>query len=151
MKGSNSNHSNNTETIKVIVEAPLPKKGQKLSSGGVRENGKITSQYKHPQRYIEPKKKSVVKPASNVYKEKVKTYVANEALDVIGTTVHMAFDDIGKRVLHKWLQMAADKIIDAMTDDKPSKKTEIKKPDEEVMKSSESQENIVHFPDERVG
>lgn len=151
MKGSNSNHSNSTETIKVIVEAPLPKKGQKLSSGGVRENGKIASQYKHPQRYIETPKKSVVKPASSVYKEKVKAYVANEALDVIGTTAHMAFDDVGKRVLHKWFQMAADRIIDAMTDDKPAKKTKSERPDEEVTKSSESQENIVHFPDERVG
>ena len=32
---------------KYIVEAPEPKKGQKVSSGGIRENGKLASQFKN--------------------------------------------------------------------------------------------------------
>lgn len=152
MKGSNSNNCNNAETIKVIVEAQLPKKGQKLSSGGVRENGKIASQYKHPQRYIEPPKKSAVKPKSNRYKEKVKSYVEDEALDFVGGTVHMALNDIGKPVLHELFQNITYKIVDALTEDKTSeKRTKTEKPNEKVTKSTEERENIVHFPDERVG
>lgn len=39
---------------KYIVEAPEPKRGQKLSSGGIRENGKIAVQFKNPHPYSEP-------------------------------------------------------------------------------------------------
>ena len=38
---------------KYIVEAPEPKKGQKVSSGGIRENGKLASQFKNPVPYKE--------------------------------------------------------------------------------------------------
>ena len=36
---------------KYIVEAPEPKKGQKVSSGGIRENGKLATQFKNPVPY----------------------------------------------------------------------------------------------------
>lgn len=39
---------------KYIVEAPEPKKCQKVSSGGIRENGKLVSQFKNPIPYEEP-------------------------------------------------------------------------------------------------
>ena len=48
---------NNREEIKMvkyIVEAPEPKNGQKVSSGGIRENGKLTAQFKNPVPYKEP-------------------------------------------------------------------------------------------------
>lgn len=51
------NTVNNKEEIKMakyIVEAPEPKKGQKASSGGIRENGKLASQFKNPVPYKEP-------------------------------------------------------------------------------------------------
>ena len=38
---------------KYIVEAPEPKKGQKVSSGGIRENGKLATQFKNPVPYKE--------------------------------------------------------------------------------------------------
>lgn len=38
---------------KYIVEAPEPKIGQKVSSGGIRENGKLSSQFKNPIPYDE--------------------------------------------------------------------------------------------------
>ena len=43
-----------TKMAKYIVEAPEPKRGQKVSSGGIRENGKLATQFKNPVPYIEP-------------------------------------------------------------------------------------------------
>lgn len=56
-KAIRSDHTNNDEAPKIakyIVEAPEPKKGQKVSSGGIRENGKLTAQFKNPVQYKEP-------------------------------------------------------------------------------------------------
>lgn len=57
MAKTNHNNINNNEDIrmaKYIVEAPEPKKGQKVSSGGIRKNGKLASQFKNPVPYKEP-------------------------------------------------------------------------------------------------
>ena len=57
MKKTPRNTVNNMEEIKMvkyIVEAPEPKNGQKVSSGGIRENGKLASQFKNPVPYKEP-------------------------------------------------------------------------------------------------
>ena len=39
---------------KYIVEAPVPKDGQKASSGGIREKGKLIAQFTNPLPYEEP-------------------------------------------------------------------------------------------------
>lgn len=48
------NHNKEKEMRKYIVEAPNPKIGQQVSSGGIRENGKLRSQFKNPVPYEEP-------------------------------------------------------------------------------------------------
>ena len=55
MAKATRNNTTNKETkmAKYIVEAPEPKKGQKVSSGGIRENGKLASQFKNPVPYKE--------------------------------------------------------------------------------------------------
>ena len=55
-KATRNNTTNKEETkmAKYIVEAPEPKKGQKVSSGGIRENGKLATQFKNPVPYKEP-------------------------------------------------------------------------------------------------
>ena len=50
---NNTTNKEETEMAKYIVEAPEPKKGQKVSSGGIRENGKLASQFKNPVPYKE--------------------------------------------------------------------------------------------------
>lgn len=53
----NSRKTTNQEEIKMrklIVEAPELKEGQSDSSGGIRENGKMSVQYKNPVPYVEP-------------------------------------------------------------------------------------------------
>lgn len=55
--------NNNQKDItirKYIVEAPAPKKGQTVSSGGIREKGKLSSQFKNPIPYTEPTQPSSV-------------------------------------------------------------------------------------------
>ena len=46
--------SEKTKMKRYIVEAPEPKQGQKVSSGGIRENGKLAAQFKNPVPYEEP-------------------------------------------------------------------------------------------------
>lgn len=47
-RNNNTTTKEETKMAKYIVEAPEPKKGQKVSSGGIRENGKLASQFKNP-------------------------------------------------------------------------------------------------------
>ncbi len=51
---NNTTNKEETKMTKYIVEAPKPKKGQKVSSGGIRENGKLVTQFKNPVPYKEP-------------------------------------------------------------------------------------------------
>ena len=52
-RNNNTTTKEETKIAKYIVEAPEPKKGQKVSSGGIRENGKLASQFKNPVPYKE--------------------------------------------------------------------------------------------------
>ena len=52
-RNNNTTTQEETKMAKYIVEAPEPKKGQKVSSGGIRENGKLASQFKNPVPYKE--------------------------------------------------------------------------------------------------
>lgn len=55
MKENNKlNNQGKNQMKKYIVEAPEPLNGQKASSGGIREKGKITVQYCNPVPYEEP-------------------------------------------------------------------------------------------------
>lgn len=47
-KSTSDNSKEDIRMAKYIVEAPEPKEGQKISSGGIRENGKLVTQYKNP-------------------------------------------------------------------------------------------------------
>lgn len=53
-KNTTTNSKEEIKMRKYIVEAPEPKEGQKVSSGGIRKNGKLTSQFKNPVPYEEP-------------------------------------------------------------------------------------------------
>ena len=52
-RNNNTTTKEETKMAKYIVEAPEPKKGQKVSSGGIRENGNLASQFKNPVPYKE--------------------------------------------------------------------------------------------------
>ena len=61
-KVSQSRSKEEIKMRKFIVEAPEPKEGQKISSGGIRENGKLTAQFKNPIPYEEPVQPPAVIP-----------------------------------------------------------------------------------------
>ena len=52
-RNNNTTTKEETKMAKYIVEAPEPNKGQKVSSGGIRENGNLASQFKNPVPYKE--------------------------------------------------------------------------------------------------
>ena len=81
MKKTPRNTVNNMEEIKMvkyIVEAPEPKNGQKVSSGGIRENGKLASQFKNPVPYKEP----TLPPAAVAQKQNPELVLKEQARDL---------------------------------------------------------------------
>lgn len=72
---------------KLIVEAPELKEGQTDSSGGIRENGKISVQYKNPVPYVEPTLPPSVPQKSysrrNILKEQAKDFAIDVGTDII--------------------------------------------------------------------
>ena len=61
---------------KYIVEAPEPKIGQKVSTGGIREKGKMAVPFKNPVPYEEPETsttKMVPVSTKNISKKEDKT------------------------------------------------------------------------------
>ena len=50
----NMEHYEEQYVEQYIVDVNTPEPGQEVSSGGVRENGKIVTQYKNPRPYTEP-------------------------------------------------------------------------------------------------
>lgn len=79
---------------KYIVEAPEPKIGQKVSSGGVRENGKLSSQFKNPIPYEEP---------SLSKNEEIGNYVLN-----------MIWQEFGEPLLRSSLRKLGETIINKL-------------------------------------
>ena len=96
---------------KYIVEAPEPKKGQKVSSGGIRENGKLTTQFKNPVPYKEPTlTPAVVVQKSNVdlvRKEQARTRRNEVGRYLLG----IAWQELGEPLLRSDLHKLRDAII----------------------------------------
>ena len=111
-----TNHTNitNKEDIKMakyIVEAPEPKKGQKVSSGGIRESGKLASQFKNPIPYNEP-----TQPAAVVTKkpntELIRKEQASARRNAVGTyLLDIAWQEFGEPLLRSGLHKLGNIII----------------------------------------
>ena len=67
---------------KLIVEAPELKEGQSDSSGGIRENGKMSVQYKNPVPYVEPTIPPVVPQKTYTRKDRLKEQAKDFAFDI---------------------------------------------------------------------
>jgi hypothetical protein len=67
---------------KLIVEAPELKEGQIDSSGGIRENGRISVQYKNPVPYVEPKMPPAVSQ-KDMLKDQAKNFALNVGTDIV--------------------------------------------------------------------
>lgn len=95
------NKSNQEETMmrKLIVEAPELKEGQTDSSGGIRENGKMSVQYKNPVPYVEPKLLPAVPQKSHIRKNLLKDQAKDFALDVGTDIISMLWYEFGHPLL----------------------------------------------------
>lgn len=115
---------------KYIVEVPNPKKGQNVSSGGIRENGKLISQFKNPIPYVPTPNPSVrletismPKASSRTCQKRIKT----KLLDVI-------WEEVGEPVLRASLRRLTDRVTTAITTSKPSTKQLLSSNDKSILK-----------------
>ena len=111
-----------------IVEAPEPKKGQKISSGGIRENGKLVTQFKNP---VPCKEK----------RNNIGTYL-----------LRLAWEELGEPVLRSSLNNLGDVFIDKIKSlakqakhHKPSTKPEVSDVAPEEIEPMYESDKVVRF------
>lgn len=99
----------NQQACRYIVEAPRPTQGQVMSSGGLREKGRLVSQYKNPVPYYPLQEKQIV-------------YVSNRRSSDIGSTIgRVLWEELVVPIVRDGLNRLADKVVEAIFE--PPKKT----------------------------
>ena len=99
---------------KYIVEVKAPKKGQKVSTGGVRENGKMAAQFTNPIPYIEPE----YFPAIQSKTYGLKAYAKDRAVELAQNAIHdgleMLWYELLQPVLRSKLRQLSNSIVTAI-------------------------------------
>lgn len=96
---------------KLIVEAPELKEGQTDSSGGIRENGKISVQYKNPVPYVEPKLPSTTPQRAYTRKDMLKDQAKDFVIDVGTDLISMIWYEYGRPFIQAKLHQLGQKAI----------------------------------------
>jgi len=105
------NSKSNQQACRYIVEAPRPTKGQVMSSGGLREKGRLVSQYKNPVPYNPQQEKQII-------------YVSNRRSSDFGTAIRrILWEELGAPIIRYGLNRLADKVVEAVFE--PPKKTRV--------------------------
>ena len=147
---------------KLIVEAPELKEGQIDSSGGIRENGKISVQYKNPIPYVEPKLPPATPQKTYTRKDMLKDQAKNFAMDVGTDLISMIWYEYGRPFIQAKLHQLGQKAIAYL--ESPTKASQvISQKDtnaaniidaeyEEVPETDDLDDNdkIIRFPSRRV-
>ncbi len=107
---------------KLIVEAPELKEGQTDSSGGIRENGRISVQYKNPVPYVEPKLPPTTPQKTYTRKDKLKDQAKDLAIDVGTDLILTLWYEYGRPLVHAKLRQLSLKAIARL--EAPSKTTQ---------------------------
>ena len=108
---SNNTTKEETKMAKYIVEAPDPKEGQIASSGGIREKGKLASQFKNPVPYKEP----TLPPT--VARQKVNTDLVRKEQararrnKVVMYLLNLAWQELGEPILSSGLRKLGSTIV----------------------------------------
>lgn len=79
----NKTNQEEVKMRKLIVEAPELKEGQTDGSGGIRENGKISVQYKNPIPYEEPKLTPAAPQNTYTRKDMLKDLALDVGTDIV--------------------------------------------------------------------
>lgn len=162
---SNSTKNTNQAEIKMrklIVEAPELKEGQTDSSGGIRENGRISVQYKNPVPYVEPTMPPAVPQKVYTRKDLLKDQAKDFALDVGTDIISMLWYEYGKPFLQAKLHQLSHKAIAylealakssqaiALPDTKASKIIDAEYVEIQEADDLENNDKIIHFSNKRV-
>jgi hypothetical protein len=97
---------------KYIVEAPELKEGQKVSSGGIRENGKLAAQFKNPVPYKGPTlPPSVINqhPSSEIVR---KNQARSQRKEVGMYLLGLTWQEFGEPLLRSGLRKLRQKLVD---------------------------------------
>ena len=156
-RSNNSTNKEETKMAKYIVEAPEPKKGQKASSGGIRENGKLASQFKNPVLYQEPTlpPSVVTQKASTelIRKEQAKTRRNEVGMYLLG----LAWQEFGEPLLRSGFRKLGNKIIDKIEGSSTQSSPHIASPNPVVIDVEADEietvyddDKIIRFPNKKV-
>lgn len=104
---------------KLIVEAPELKEGQTDSSGGIRENGKISVQYKNPVPYVEPKLPPATLQKTYTRKDMLKDQAKDLAMNIGTDLISTFWNEFGRPFAHAKLHQLGQKAIERL--EAPSK------------------------------
>lgn len=136
---------------KYIVEAPEPKIGQKVSTGGIREKGKMAVPFKNPVPYEEPETsttKMVPVSTKNISKKVDKTIYWEAGKYFLG----LVWKNFGEPVVETWLQEKGQELSRSITEQsKHSQESEIiDVPKEDVVVVAANDNKIVPFQANRL-
>lgn len=142
---------------KYIVEAPEPKRGQKVSSGGIRENGRLASQFKNPVPYKEPTlPPTVVVPKPNI------DFIRKEQARARRNEVKMyllslVWQEFGEPILRSGLHKLRDPIIDRIEGTSNQSPQHITSPETvsinveaDEIESVYNDDKIIRFPNRKI-
>lgn len=150
---------------KYIVEAEEPKEGEEVSTGGIRKNGKMASQFKNPVPYEEPALAPIVKKSEESSLQNVPTYTLRDrmkdeakgfAVNVGSNIMSMLWYRFGKPYLETKLTHFVDRLV-STPEETPRSSAHNSAPDvidvdaEELIPVDESSDKIIKFPNKRVG
>jgi len=154
---STTNSKEEIKMAKYIVEAPEPKKGQKVSSGGIRENGKLATQFKNPLPYKEPTMSPAVmaqKPNAELIRREQARARRNEAGMYL---LSLAWQEFGEPLLRSGLRKLGNSIIAKIEDsyDQPVQHISSQDPividvEADEIETVYDDEKIIRFPNRKV-
>lgn len=99
---------------KYIVEVKAPKKGQKVSTGGVRENGKMAAQFTNPVPYIEPEYHPIAQSKTCGFKKYAKDCATELAQDAIHDGFEILWYELLQPILKSKLHQLGNKSVTAI-------------------------------------
>lgn len=141
---------------KYIVEVKAPKKGQKVSTGGIRENGKMAAQFTNPIPYIEPEYPPTIQPQAYNLKEYAKGRATELAQDAIHDGLEMLWYELLQPVLRSKLRQLEKRYVTAIEAKNKISLSSIVVPEEpetieiDVTPLPTTSENVIPFPQRHV-
>ena len=142
---------------KYIVEAPEPKKGQTISSGGIRENGKMAAQFRNPIPYEEPVTSPMISHRVKSNGEMQETHLQpgrNEVgMHILGLVWQECAEPLVRSSLRKMSQTIVARIENSSTrsaDKIPSKASNTIDVEFEETGPMYDDDKIIQFPSQKV-